>query len=121
MDISDGASDEEFKDVNSGSEDPGEEEEAEEDGYVSEYAGGKRIHAATRDVPYWDQSRQNYHDFDIQRESDEESKVPPRTTRRNGSRNGSRNINLTQSQESIRRGQTSRRRLRQVVHSGETS
>ena len=51
------ASDEEFKDVNSASDDPEEEGEAEEDGYVSEYAGNKRIHATTRDVPYWDQSR----------------------------------------------------------------
>ena len=54
---------------------------------MSEYAGKRRIHATTRDVPYWDQSRQNYHDFDLPKESDEESKVPERVTRRNGSRN----------------------------------
>ena len=55
------ASDEDFKDEQSASEDNNEEEEeADQDVVVSEYAGNKRIHA-DRYVPYWDQSRENYH------------------------------------------------------------
>jgi hypothetical protein len=48
-------SDEDFHDENSVSDDQNDDEEGEE-GFVSEYADKKRIHA-TREVPYWDQSR----------------------------------------------------------------
>ena len=56
-------SDEDFHDENSVSDDQNDDEEGEE-GFVSEYADKKRIHA-TREVPYWDQSRVNYHQFEM--------------------------------------------------------
>ena len=55
----------------------------------------------------------------MQKESDEEGKVENQRVRVSR-RNGLRNFSQSQDQESMRR-QQNRRRLRQVIHSGETS